>query len=521
MLLFINFVIYKGKHKFANGSFSRAIFFMNFHTGGVKVKTSNNSLLFSSIVLVACASTSQAALIEWNGAEGSDFNNAANWSGGVTPGVTDTAQFTTDGSHAELSDNASVGELSADVGRATVDLDGNNLDAERGVTVKSQLTIKNGKFNETVGDSGPPKIIAVGNDNISDSSLVFDNVSFGDNFTNQGSLQYEIGTSGAGALRLENGTSAVGQSAMIGKNGELSLSGGSSLSLANELYGNGGRITIKEGSRVTATGASVANTKVLVDGEGSSFEMGPNGSLGTAKFQNGGKGQGWGVSLGDVTIDGAGSSFTSEGVSDVGKLEVRNHGELIADNLNLSRESRITLGEGKITTASLDLNGGELSGSGEIKGSLNNTRGGVVSTGEFGGSMRVEGDYTQDESSKLEITLGDWSTLGGYELNIDGVANLDGVLQINLWDEFKPSIHDFFTLINADKINGMFSDFVLPDLGFGMHWDWGYRRSYSGVNSFGLRIVSNASGKPVPEPYVLVLMTLSLAGMAGVRRFRK
>ncbi|ABC33512.1 conserved hypothetical protein [Hahella chejuensis KCTC 2396] len=485
------------------------------------MKTSNNSLLFSSIVFVACASTSQAALIEWNGSEGSDFNNGANWSGGATPSVTDTAKFSTDGSHAVLSDNASIGELSAAEGAVTVDLNENNLDAERGVTVKSQLTIKNGKFNETVGDSGPPKIIAVGNDDVTNSSLVFDNVSFGDNFVNQGSLQYEIGKDGAGALRFENGSSAWGQSATIGKSGELSLSGGSTLSLTNELYGYGGRIAIKEGSRVTATGASVANTNVLVDGEGSLFEMGPNGALGTAKFQNGGKGQGWGVSLGDVTIDGAGSSFTSEGESEVRKLEIRNHGELIADNLSLSRESQISLGEGKISTSSLDMNGGALSGSGEIKGNLNNTRGGVVSTGEFGGSIRVEGDYTQDESSKLEITLGDWSTLGGYELNIDGVANLDGVLQINLWDEFKPRLHDFFTLINADKINGMFSDFVLPDLGFGMHWDWGYRRSYAGVNSFGLRIVSSASSKPVPEPYVFVLMALSLAGMAGVRLLRK
>lgn len=168
------------------------------------------------------------------------------------------------------------------------------------------------------------------------------------------------------------------------------------------------------------------------------------------------------------------------------------------------------------------VDGGRYQASGAIEGHLMNVNHGTVSIGEEG-IYTFAGGYDQDITSTLEITLGEEDLLGYDRLYLhEGDAVLDGTLKIDLWESFKPKLGDEFRLIFAGAgFEGMFSNFVLPELDTGLAWTWGIEEvesSEDGEERFSLKVVE---GHSVPEPYTLVLMTIGLAGFAGARRFRK
>ncbi|WP_431687351.1 PEP-CTERM sorting domain-containing protein [Hahella sp. NBU794] len=498
----------------------------NYYTRGVTMKTTQGLGILTSLVFVSCASASQAAVIDWSNVSGGDFNNGANWAGGSAPSTADTASFNTDvaGSYtASLSQDTDVDNVSVKNDDVVIDLNGRNLETMTGISVSGDkgatLTLRNGSFNQNGDEFGDLVEIMVDSASASESRLVLDGVDFGGR--GMGSrMQLYVGyppASGGtreGVLELKNKSGVTGQSAYIG--GKLILSEGSSMGLAGELDLDG-VLEITGGAGLGSSGAYISG-KTLVDGRGSDLSVGEFGDFnGETTFQNGATGSGGRISTGGrFTVDGAGTEIRAIGSMDLGgNVVVSNSGSLVSSDL-ITVTGVMNLDNAQIEASSLMTEfAGRIQGAGDITGKVKNTDKGTVATGANGSSLNIDGNYTQEHGGTLELTLGDWDAIGDYKLNITGEADLDGILKIDLWDTFKPQLNDVFTLIKAENINGMFSDFVLPKLSPGLGWDWG-SDMVAGMETFSLKVV-----KGVPEPYTIVLMTIGLAGFAGARRFRK
>ncbi|WP_431687350.1 PEP-CTERM sorting domain-containing protein [Hahella sp. NBU794] len=502
----------------------------NYYTRGVTMKTTQGLGILTSLVFVSCASVSQAAVIDWSNVSGGDFNNGANWAGGSAPGAADTASFNTDvaGSYsASLSQDASVNDVSVINDDVVINLSGHNLDTARGITVggakAGKLVMRDGAFNKEQGYEGGLVSISVGSQVDTEGTFVIDNVDFG-GYGMAGRMLFHIGhsrwTVGKGALQIKNGSDVLGQSAFVGSHSDVSITGGSTFSLANDFFlESGASLDVSEGSQFHMSYGSL-DGEVLVSGEGSSLNFSEIAGIGgVLTFQNGATGSGADTAVGgNLIIDGVGTEYENwTYLMDIGGNATVTNGGLLksADAISAIPGGVLLLDEGKVAAQRVMTEGGKIQGNGDITGNVQNTYEGTVATGANGSSLNIDGNYTQEHGSTLELALGDWDAIGDYKLNINGDADLDGILKIDLWDTFKPKLNDVFTLIKAENINGMFSDFVLPKLSPGLGWDWG-SDMVAGMETFSLKVV-----KGVPEPYTIVLMTIGLAGFAGARRFRK
>jgi hypothetical protein len=113
------------------------------------------------------------------------------------------------------------------------------------------------------------------------------------------------------------------------------------------------------------------------------------------------------------------------------------------------------LGGGKLSADSVDVQNGVLSGPGAITGHLIN--GGEVSPGAFPGQLTVNGNFTQAATGKLDIKLGG-TALGQFDvLQTNGVADLNGTLNVSLVDSFVPSLGNSFAILPFASHRGDFA----------------------------------------------------------------
>lgn len=112
----------------------------------------------------------------------------------------------------------------------------------------------------------------------------------------------------------------------------------------------------------------------------------------------------------------------------------------------------------------LDLNGGQLIGSGTFKGPIRNN-GGTVAPGHSPGLMTVNGDYTQGANGVLNLEIGGTTAGTEYDqLKVNGTAALGGTLNISLINGFRPAVGDVFQLIVPNSITGSFA--AINTIGF-------------------------------------------------------
>jgi hypothetical protein len=118
-----------------------------------------------------------------------------------------------------------------------------------------------------------------------------------------------------------------------------------------------------------------------------------------------------------------------------------------------------TLLDGGTLSASTSLNiqGGMLTGSGTINANVVN--GGRVDPGASGaGTLTINGNYTQLAGGILNIDIGGLTAGSQYDqLNITGMATLDGTLNITLINSFAPSLGDTFRILTFASEMGMFA----------------------------------------------------------------
>ncbi|WLQ13196.1 PEP-CTERM sorting domain-containing protein [Hahella aquimaris] len=475
------------------------------------MKTTQGLGFLTSLVFVSCASVAHATVIDWSNTSGGDFNNGANWAGGTAPGASDTASFNTNAGSsytASLSGNAGIRDVSVQNDHVVIDLNEHDLTMQSGISVNgnadSYLVLKNGQVIRD-RDSAELATIRVGSE------------------------------SGAkGSLTLQGASIDNVHSVLIGDEGELVISEGSHLNLSNGInVEKGGSLKVSgtlDGYRDASVGGSARfDGEVVVDNASVYMDRSSNRTSinGDFTIQNSA-----GAYFGDLFIggnlkmDGTDVRLEADRLEIGGTVSFNLGGGIVSDSsISILSDGLMILDNGSLLAYEVIVDGGELHAVGAvggIDGDLINSNHGAVYIGPNGNNRIASnrGDYVQDSSSTLALTLGDEDVLTGYKLMItDGEVYLDGTLEIDLWETFKPQLDDEFTLITSDfNIYGMFSNFILPKLDPGLAWDWGVEPRKYGGNLFSLKVVE---GHSVPEPYTLVLMTIGLAGFAGARRFRK
>jgi hypothetical protein len=110
-------------------------------------------------------------------------------------------------------------------------------------------------------------------------------------------------------------------------------------------------------------------------------------------------------------------------------------------------------------SGSVDVQGGTLGGGGRVGGSLSSSGGTVApGEGESTGLLVVNGNYSQDGSSSLEIKIGGLESKFDYDvLAVLGGADLAGTLAVSLIDGFTPTAGQQFTVLTSSGItnNGL------------------------------------------------------------------
>ncbi len=141
---------------------------------------------------------------------------------------------------------------------------------------------------------------------------------------------------------------------------------------------------------------------------------------------------------------------------------------------------RVLLSGGMLDTQFVNIEGGTLSGEGEIlagTGPINSpvrNLSGRVEPGDPVGQLTINGDFSNQADGTLAVDLGGTTAVTQYDvLAVDRYAFLAGTLEVSLVDlgggVFAPGIGNAFTILTATEgISGTFDDWILPS---GYQWD--------------------------------------------------
>jgi hypothetical protein len=275
------------------------------------------------------------------------------------------------------------------------------------------------------------------------------------NFVNNGVLRMDSTQGTAANLYFSNGTVITG-------NGSINLSASST----NYIYGVGGGDTLSIGPAMTLRGGcqispgfsgtgilqitnaglieSTSYIRIALHNESNS-NMVNTGTLRTVT----------GATM-EMHAFSAGSKLTNQG----GTIELLEGAKFNAHSaLQLIQTSgTISLANAAMTVPfGIDLNGGQLIGSGTITGPVRNN-GGSVAPGFSPGKITIEGNYTQGADGVLNIEIGGNSPGDGYDqLRVIGTATLGGTLNLKLINGFQPRLGDVFEIIDPNAVSGTFA----------------------------------------------------------------
>jgi len=164
-----------------------------------------------------------------------------------------------------------------------------------------------------------------------------------------------------------------------------------------------------------------------------------------------------------------------------GSIAVNDSGSLSGGSINIDRfevsgSASFDLNDGTLSTNVLDptssnfrFTGGRLAADLALGSLLN--EGGTVAPGPStlsAGQTTIVGNYTQSAAGRLEIQLG--GTALDY-LDVAGLVNLDGLLDVSLLRAYSPMLGDEFDIILSGGLSGAFESLVLPSLASGLEWD--------------------------------------------------
>jgi hypothetical protein len=170
---------------------------------------------------------------------------------------------------------------------------------------------------------------------------------------------------------------------------------------------------------------------------------------------------------GSFTIQNGANLSTTQAFSNLGTVTIGSNsaftlgGESYTQTGGTSVLAGGTLGASGAQTS---IQGGTLSGPGTIVGTLIN--GGEVDLGSNPGTLTIQGDYYQEGPGTLVVKIGG-ATAGSQfdQVNVSGVAVLNGTLTANLINGFTPSSGQMFSVMTFAGPSGTFSTFISPQSG--------------------------------------------------------
>lgn len=184
----------------------------------------------------------------------------------------------------------------------------------------------------------------------------------------------------------------------------------------------------------------------------------------------------------------------------------------LVDGTTATQTAGTTAVDGQMTLASLDIEGGSLTGTGTIQSTVRIGDGtgatAIVDPGNAAddtAALQITGTLELASDSELVIEIGGASDLD--QLIISGTSILDGALTALLEGGYEPDLGDTFTFLTAASVGGGFASTSFPVFGgktFELFVDSG--------SSAWLEVVA------VPEPSVLWMTLGGLFGLALARR---
>jgi hypothetical protein len=367
------------------------------------------------------------------------------------------------------------------------------------------------------------------------------------------------GVGRGGTIQANNGGTVMVDASVVINGGYVNINSGGLLQLSGATLNangvnntvdamvivnfQGGRIAVVNGVNTISSIAtaytdpiSFTNAGLLAIATGASLTMRDTTILGSATWRNhDAAGNGGAIeNSGELNFDLGSRSFDNEGgvirvnsgaVTNItsgtvsgGTIDIKSGGRvnvtgsgaiLFVDMMTVDGVLALGLGEG-----TLNLDGGDLNGSGQIQGSVNATNGGtvtgnlnitndltmgansVLAIGNSPGTMHVGGDFAMTPSAIWNVEV--VSEADYDRLVVGGTANLGGTLNIFLDPGFvvRPGMQ--FTLLSALAIAGQFDFVNLPDL------------TWHIVYNSGSVVLESAADAPEPGAFALLAAGLLL-----------
>ena len=301
--------------------------------------------------------------------------------------------------------------------------------------------------------------------------------------------------------------------------GSGNISGGATINNSGNLVLNGGSLDSSQINNIGAGSFDFARGNLSLD----SLNVADTGLLGKTVVLDSSKT----INVNNVNVEAgskleiSGGSSSASNLTNEGVVNITAAGHLSAGTYAQNGSAAVTTVNGSLN-ADVVVNDGKLMGSGTINGNLFNS--GDFAPANSPGVLHVTGDFTQTEFGLLNIEIGGLLSGDEYDvLNIDGIANLGGTLDVDLYDLgsglFSPSLGDTFDFLTAETIIGDFDLLTLMALGNGLDWQLDYL--YDEIGTTDIARLSVVEASVVPVPAAVWLFGSGLLGLIGVARRKK
>jgi Zn-dependent metalloprotease len=249
-----------------------------------------------------------------------------------------------------------------------------------------------------------------------------------------GQIKGTLNTPAGGYLQISGDTSNPSA-------GEIKILSGTLNNAGSATQTGSGSLFIAQGGLFTNTGTFTTPDYIYITGD---------------DWNKGGGGYGTFSNAGTFTKSGIQSAYVNVPFNNTGSVNAE------SANLIFYKPFKQTAGEthlgGGTLSAALDLQGGKLTGSGSLSGSVINA--GTISPGTLDqpGVLTLTGPYTQTPSGTLSLKVGGGTPGTGFDVfNVIGTAALAGSLQKRLVGGFLPNPGDSFKVLTYTSHSGLFS----------------------------------------------------------------
>jgi len=284
----------------------------------------------------------------------------------------------------------------------------------------------------------------------------------------------------------------------ITNNGTLTLNGGLGTTFNTDVTLGGSGQTVLKGAYIESSNGAAGNTLTI----GAGHTLTGYGQLGGGYF---GYNATRIVNNGTIRADNTGGSVLNIYGGDFknrGTVQVDAGAQALFNSTNLVQDgaSAKTIVNGTLNVAQLELQAGQLSGTGTISGDVVNT-GGQVKPGASPGTLTIGGNYSQAPGGSLVIELDGADQGLSYDwLSIGGTASLAGDLYLDVG--YTPADGTSFTILTALLgVSGAF-DHIYAN-------GWNVTTTYGSDNV----MVTLTSAVPEPESILLLLAGLGVLGL--------